>query len=412
MLAEAIRQALLTMWTQKTRAFLTLFGFVWGTAAVIFLVGWGEGVRAMLEHGFAKTGKNMGVLVAGKISDDFTPASDRRYLWFNNDDLEVARKRARWPELVAGQGQRFMMASYRQTALSVDTRGVEPETMVLRGTPIVSGRGITRTDLDHNRRVIVLGNALRRKLLGVRGRVGSFVRMNGIPFRVVGVLAPVGIQLNRDGMLVDDQAWMPLTTFQVNWPSPWTDEPVVDHILYRARDRHDYEVTRDELRAILADQLDVPRSDEEAIAGWSPMEILNKLPLDQTRGLMYVIAVTTLIIGGVGILNMMLDSVHERRQEIGIRLAVGASQREVLLQFFLETFVVSLMGGVIGVTLGVSACLALGSLEIPDIVPIPILSSTIIVTALTIMTTIGFVSGLLPAWRAIQVDPAVTLRQE
>ena len=80
MLAEAIRQALLTMWTQKTRAFLTLFGFVWGTAAVIFLVGWGDGVRAMLEHGFAKTGKNMGVLAAGKISDDFTPASDRRYL--------------------------------------------------------------------------------------------------------------------------------------------------------------------------------------------------------------------------------------------------------------------------------------------------------------------------------------------
>ena len=230
--------------------------------------------------------------------------------------------------------------------------------------------------------------------------------------QLVGIFRPVGIQLNRDGMLVDDQAWIPLTTFQVNWPEPWTDEHVVSHILYRARDRHDYEVTRDELRAILADQLNVPRSDSEAIAGWSPMEMLNKLPLDQTRGLMYVIAVTTLLIGGVGILNMMLDSVHERRQEIGIRLAVGASQEEVLLQFFLETFVVSLLGGIVGVALGVSACLALGSLEIPDIVPIPILSGTIIVTALTIMTSIGFVSGLFPAWRAIQVDPAVTLRQE
>jgi len=412
LLFEAIRQALRTIWSQKLRATLTLFGFVWGTAAVIFLVGWGDGVRTMLEHGFAKAGKNMGLIHAGKVSEDFTPASDRRFLWFNNQDLVVARNRARWADQVAGESQEFVIAAHRQTALTVDLRGMEPETMDVRGTPVASGRGITRTDLDHRRRIVVLGHGIRRKLLGVRGGIGSYVRINGIPFEVVGVLERVGLQLNRDGYLIDDQAWIPLSTFQANWPRWWTDEAVVDQIIYRARDRHLYETTRDELRAILADQLGVPRSDPEAIGGWSPMHMLNKIPLDQTRDLMFIIAVTMLVIGGVGILNMMLDSVHERRQEIGIRLAVGARRRDVLLQFFLETFAVSFLGGGLGVALGTFGCLVLGGLDVPDLVPTPELSIRMIVIAVSVMTFIGFASGLLPAWRATRVDPSLTLRME
>jgi putative ABC transport system permease protein len=412
LLLEAIRQALRTIWSQKLRATLTLFGFVWGTAAVIFLVGWGDGVRTMLEHGFAKAGKNMGLIHAGKLSEDFTPASDRRILWFNDQDLVVARNRARWADQVAGESQEFVIAAHRQTALTVDLRGMEPETMDVRGTPVASGRGITRTDLDHRRRIVVLGHGVRRKLLGVHGGIGSYVRINGIPFEVVGVLERVGLQLNRDGYLIDDQAWIPLSTFQANWPRWWTDEAVVDQIIYRARDRHLYETTRDELRAILADQLGVPRSDPEAIGGWSPMHMLNKIPLDQTRDLMFIIAVTMLVIGGVGILNMMLDSVHERRQEIGIRLAVGARRRDVLLQFFLETFVVSFLGGGLGVALGTFGCLVLGGLDVPDLVPTPELSIRMIVIAVSVMTFIGFASGLLPAWRATRVDPSLTLRME
>lgn len=140
--------------------------------------------------------------------------------------------------------------------------------------------------------------------------------------------------------------------------------------------------------------------------------MLNKIPLDQMRDLMFVIAITMLVIGGVGILNMMLDSVHERRQEIGIRLAIGARRRDVLLQFFLETFVVSFLGGGLGVVIGVGATLGLGSLEVPDLVPTPELSGTMIVVAVVVMTVIGFASGLLPAWRATRVDPALTLRME
>lgn len=409
---ESFRQALRTLSAQKLRAAITLSGFVWGTAAVIFLTAWGDGVRTMLEQGFAKTGRNMGVVEAGTLSVDYVPATDRRHLWFDIEDLEAVRARAKWPAMVAGEEQSFAMTTFGQTTLSVDLRGVEPETMEIRGVPVAAGRGITRTDLDHDRRVVVLGAGLRHDLLGVHGGLGSWIRIRGVPFEVVGILAPVGIQLNRDGRLIDDQAWVPLATYQSHWPRAWTEDAVVGRILYRARHQRVYETTRDEIRAILADRLGVPRSDRGAIHGWSPMERLNELPVDQMRGLLFVIAVATLVIGGVGILTMMLESVHDRRMEIGVRLAVGARRRDVLLQFFLESFAVSLLGGLLGVALGTASCAVLAAIDLPDIVPMPELSARVVTTALTVMTATGFVAALLPAWRAVHVDPSVTLRME
>jgi putative ABC transport system permease protein len=198
----------------------------------------------------------------------------------------------------------------------------------------------------------------------------------------------------------------------MNWPAFWTDEAVVEKILYRARDRRLYETTRDELRAILAEQLGVPVGDTGAIAGWSAMQMLNSLRLDRTRGLMLIIAVTTLLIGGIGVLNMMLDSVHERRQESGVRLALGARRRDVLMQFFLESFAVCLVGGGVGLGLGVAGCAMLAALEMPDLVPVPILSTGLLVTAVSVMTAVGLLAGFLPALRAMRVDPATTLRME
>ena len=127
---------------------------------------------------------------------------------------------------------------------------------------------------------------------------------------------------------------------------------------------------------------------------------------------MFVLATATLVIGGVGTLNMMLDSVHERRMEIGVRLAVGARPRDIVVQFFTETFTVVSLGGLFGVALGIGGCLVLGSLQVPDLVPVPILSWEIVALALTVMSSVGLVAGVVPAWRASRIDPAETLRME
>jgi putative ABC transport system permease protein len=409
---EAVRQALRLLWAHKLRASLTLFGLVWGAASVIFLVGWGRGVTATLERGFFKAGKNMGEVWAGRVSEEFTPAVDRRYLWYTIDDVEALRRRARLPEVIGAESWEMLPATYGQRAINLDIRGIDPEVMEIRGVRVAAGRGITRSDLDQRRRVVVLGDKTRRRLLGPEGRIGSRLRIAGKPFEVVGVLEPVGTQLSRDRLEIDEQAWIPITTMQANWPRWWTDEFVVSKILYRMRDRHLLEETEREVRTILAERLNVDADDEEAIGVWSSVKMLNRLPLDQTTGLLFILAVATLLIGGIGVLNMMLDAVHERRREIGVRLAVGARRRDVVAQFFLETFTISLVGGLAGAALGIGACLGLASFELPELIPIPHLRGDIVGLALGVLISTGVASGVIPAWRASRVDPAETLRME
>jgi ABC-type antimicrobial peptide transport system permease subunit len=166
------------------------------------------------------------------------------------------------------------------------------------------------------------------------------------------------------------------------------------------------------VRSILATRLRVSTGDEEAIRVASAADALKQIPIDDMQGLFLILAVTTLVIGGVGVMNMMLDSVQERRSEIGVRLAVGARRRDVVAQFFLETVAMTGIGGLAGVGLGIAGSLALGSLQVPDVVPIPVLQGWAVTTAVCVMTGVGVLAGLIPAWRAARVDPSLILRVE
>jgi putative ABC transport system permease protein len=260
--------------------------------------------------------------------------------------------------------------------------------------------------------VALVGFRARRRLLGVEGGLDSWVRIGGTPFRVVGLIEELGTQLSRDRMEIDDQVWIPIATLQALWPRPWTDDFVVTKLVYRIRDRQLLADSKREVRAILADRIGVSPQDEEAVPIWSSIDFLNTLPLEQTRSMLAVLAAATLLIGGIGVLNMMLDSVHERRSEIGVRLAVGARRRDVVAQFLLETAVICGVGGLAGAALGVAACLALGALEVPDLIPVPVLDARIVGLALGVLGGVGVAAGVVPAWRASRVDPAVTLRME
>lgn len=419
-LGEALRQALRLLRAHPLRSALTLFGLVWGTAAVIFLSSWGAGLRTMNEIAFERAGKNLMQAWAGRISEDFSPAADRRWLWYTMDDVEALRARARLPELVAGETRNHAPAVFRQRAMNFEVRGVEPEGIAIRGAPLAAGRSITRSDVDHRRRVLVIGQRARERLLGAEGGVGSIVRLDGTPFRVIGVLGRVGTQLSRDGAEIDDQLWVPLSTHLMLWHNPWVEDDMIRVILVRMRDRHLLDATEVEVRRILAERLGVPADDREAVPIFSPVSMLRKIPIDQQNAVNFLIAATTILIGGIGVLSMMLDSVRERRTEIGVRLAVGARRSDVLLQFFLETACLVSLGGALGLGLGVACSWLLASpglrAGIPpalnDLLPVPELRAATLVAAVSILAATGLLSALVPAWRAARVDPAVTLRAD
>src|SRR5262245_63608704 len=136
MLVESVRQAMRLLRAHRLRSLLTLFGLVWGTASVIFLVGWGQGVTAMLERGFFKAGKNMGEVWAGRVSEEFSPAVDRRYLWWTMSDVELLRKRAKLPDLIGAESWEMLPVAYGQRAIHVDVRGLDPEAMAVRAVPV------------------------------------------------------------------------------------------------------------------------------------------------------------------------------------------------------------------------------------------------------------------------------------
>ena len=417
---ESLREALRLLAAQPLRSLLTLFGLVWGTAAVIFLLSWGLGLNTMLDTAFQRAGKNLVQTWSGRISEDFSPVVDRRWLWYMPEDVAALRARVRESDLVGAEARTHAPASFRGRALSLEVRGVEPESQAIRDVPLASGRLISRADVEHRRRVLVVGQRTRERLLGAEGRVGSWVRLDGTPFQVVGVLDRVGTQLSRDGAEIDDQLWIPLSVHLALWPNPWLDEQMLSTIFTRAKDRKRIDEAKRELRRVLAERLGVAPDDEEAVPIFSPIEMLERLPLDQQNGLYLLIALTTLLVGGIGILAMMLDSVQERRAEIGVRLALGARRRDVLLQFLWEGIAIGALGGAAGVALGAGGALFLASdvfrggisPALRDLVPIPELSAAVVLLAVLAMSGVAIVAGLVPAWRAARVDPAETLRVE
>jgi putative ABC transport system permease protein len=417
---DALQQAVRLLLAQKLRSALTLFGLVWGTAAVIFLMSWGRGVHNMLESAFLRVGKNLVQAFNGRVSEEFTPATGRRFLYYTMEDVEALRERARLLELVSGEARKYLPAAFGPRSESMEVRGVEPAGIAIRSVALAAGRNVSEADVEHRRRVLVLGDTARRRLLGTEGRLGSWVRIDGTPFEVVGVLARVGTQLSRDGDPIDEQLWVPITTHQGLWPNEYVEDDVVNTLIARVADRRRIAEAKLEMRGILAERLRVPAHDEEAIPLFSPIEMLERMPTEQQDGVNLLIALTTLVIGGVGVLSLMLDAVRQRRSEIGVRLAVGARRRDIVVQFFLETFSIVALGGALGVALGVAGALFLGSdalrsalpPDLRDLVPEPELVPSILAIAFGAMVAVGVLAGVVPAWRAARIDPAETLRTE
>jgi len=302
--------------------------------------------------------------------------------------------------------QDFMYAACGTNSHLIDVRGVEPQMKELRGITIAEGRSISPEDLSLARRVAVLGQTARQRLLERRPVIGQQIDLDGQSFQVIGLLARVGTQLTRDRTLIDEQIWIPLTTSR-----NLTGRKNLDLIVMRPPDRKSNEQVKLEARHILAARVHFSPDDEEAVQIISLIDYLSGFDavFAAFNVFLTVLAITTLAIGGIGVMNMMLVSVNERRREIALRMAVGARRSQVVGQFMVETLAITLAGGISGTTFGTLACAALSMIH-ADMVPTPHIIPGIIVLALVATVAVGVVSGCVPAWRASAIDPAESLR--
>jgi putative ABC transport system permease protein len=362
----------------------------------------------MIENGIQKVGKNLIYIFPGRVGDDLSPAAERPVLKFDLDDAKAFRAGAFRAELASAEISWYLHCRFEATGRNVPVHGIEPQIKELRGVSLAAGRFISAEDEALERSVAIIGQTARTRMLGPRPAIGQHLSIAGRSFEIIGLLSPVGPQLSRDESLIDEQIWIPITTFRAV-----TGQKYIDRIIARPADRRYNNEVKREAHQILARRLHVSVHDQEAVFVVSLIDILVgfETMFAVLKFFMVVMATTTLFMGGVGVMNMMLVSVNERRHEIGLRLAVGARRLDVVTQFMVETLVITMFGGAVGLCFGVLSCAALGLIK-GDLVPRPVIVPEVIFLAIGVTTLIGVLSGCIPAYRAAKVDPAETLRVE
>ncbi len=408
-LMESILQAWHSLRGHRLRAGLTMFGIIWGIASMIILVGMGRASQKLFYREFEKIGERMFYIWAGKSSSGLSGIKGGRQIRFTIDDVEALKHHCPEVELASPQvGAGFREIERGADVLSSETNGVSPDAQIIRNLNVEQGRFIVPDDLTLTRRVCVLGASVKQKLFGDRSATGDFIRVNGIRFQVVGVVEKKGDQLSRPSSLDDDQVLIPYTTAQ----ELFTGSRFFYLIYVRPQSLLNEKIARDQVRQTLAVRHGFDADDPDALGVFGTSDLIGRVK-GVTIGLQIFLgaaSIVTLLIGGVGVMNIMFVSINERIREIGVIKAIGARNKQIFLQFLIESLFVTFFAGFIGVFLGCSMCLLLGMFKLPRFVAAPEIDPLVVAISLFTMTLVGVLSGILPALKASRMQVVEALR--
>ena len=392
--AEAFRVAVTALRANRLRSLLTMLGVIIGVSAVVVLVAIGTGAKREVEDQVNGLGANLVILVPGEL--DFGSAPSRSPLEL--DDAERVGRALGQPDGVAVSIAGGETVRYGGNEAFVTVNGTNPAVPEVFVQPVARGDYLRQTDVDTRRRVAVLGQGVVDDLFEGADPLGRTVTVAGVRFRVIGVFASLGSGITADR---DDVVHIPVTTAQ----RLFADERI-DALAVKAPTTDDIDRVSDAALAVLQD-----RYPDETFSAVTQDQILGTLGriLGLLTTVLAAIAAISLLVGGVGVSNIMLVSVRERTREIGLRKAVGARQRDVLLQFLLEAVLLTTIGGVLGIALGVGG--ALGLAAAIDALP-AVITWWSPVLAFGVSAAVGVFFGVVPARRAGRLDPVVALRTE
>jgi putative ABC transport system permease protein len=401
---SAIRVALSALLVNKGRSFLTSLGIVIGIGAVIAMVSAGSGARYKLEDRLESLGKNLILIRPGSRSaQGFT----QDYEPLTREDADAIRKRV--GPILSG------VAESQLTGRLVSTKAGMHGTQIVGSVPDLEkvrnwkvapgGRFYSEEDVKKSARVCLIGQTVRHKLFpDSTDPIGKNINVVGLHLRVIGVLGEKG--RSPTGPDQDDQVFMPISTMQ-NLMGGRKD---VTLIVTAAKSENLLDKAKDEITKVLRERHHIRpgASDNFDVSSVREMAELAVIVTTVMQILIAIIASISLVVGGVGVMNIMLVSVTERTREIGIRMAIGATPMDVLVQFLIEAVVLALVGGVIGITLGISGAVGLGQLASWPVVVQP----GIVLLAFLVAAGVGIFFGYYPALKASRLDPIEALRYE
>lgn len=391
-LAEAWRVAVTALRANRLRSLLTMLGVVIGVAAVVVLVAIGSGAKQEVEEQVNGLGANLVIVVPGRLDFGAAPTKSRLEL---SDAARIERATGQQVAVSLSSGETVRFGSREAFATVNGTNPAVPEVFV---RPLARGEYLRESDVDTRRRVAVIGSGLVEQLFDGADPLGRTISVGGVRFRVIGVFESVGGSFGGNR---DNEVHVPVTAAQRLF-----GDNRVDAFALKAPTTDTIDEVSDQALAVLAD-----RYPDEEFSAVTQDQILGTIGriLGLLTTVLAAIAAISLLVGGVGVSNIMLVSVRERTREIGLRKAVGARQRDITLQFLLEAVLLTTLGGVIGIALGVGGSLGLSAAidQLPAVITwwSPAL-------AFGVSAAVGIFFGVVPARRAGRLDPVAALRTE
>jgi putative ABC transport system permease protein len=406
-LLMSLRIAVRALRTNKMRSFLTMLGIIIGIGAVIAMVAIGSGASKIISEQIASIGSNILLVIPGSMTSGGLRMGAGSTPTLTYDDARAIRTECPAVAFAAPTVRGAAQVVYGNMNWSTIINGITPEYLAVRDWPVVEGRNLTQSDVEGATKNCLIGQTVATNLFGGEDPVGKIIRIKKVPFKVVGILDRKG--QSPQGTDQDDIIYIPLKTAQRKlFGSQFPNS--VGAILVQAKSEQDLDRAEEQITSLLNQRHRVGPGHETDFTVRNLTEILGVAEQSSKAMslLLGAVASISLIVGGIGIMNIMLVSVTERTREIGIRMAIGARERDILLQFLTEAVLLTLIGGIIGMTVGVAgAKLVSAVFNWPTLI-----SLQAILMAFGFSGAVGIFFGFYPARKAASLNPIEALRYE
>jgi putative ABC transport system permease protein len=403
-----VKQIFRDMRRQKLRSVLTLFGIFWGTTALILLGAFGHGIHANQVKAFNGLGENIVITWPGRTSMNYSGLPKGRTIWMREADVKLLREQI--PELlgISIEYQNWSIpVNYSKVRIVAQLAGVEPVYGEMRNViPDWGGRFIDDIDVDLRRRVCFLGDDLKNDLFGEEDAVGKVIEIRGIPFTVIGVLKPKKQDSTYSGR-DEDKVFLPYTTSAMMF-----GHTLADVVIWKARSLEVHDHVKRKFYEIMGNKYKFNPDDTQALGMWDTTENSEFFTnfFWGFRIFLLMISFATLVVGGIGVANIMYVVVKERSKEIGLKMSLGAKRGWVLLQFMLETLLITFIGGFSGFLFAMTLIKVFPSFDLEEYVGIPSISSVEAILSVSLLMIIGVLAGFFPARRAANLNPVQSLK--